>query len=163
MDLPQLPQLLLVGLVLVLGLLGVLVPGAPGTLLVWAGILWWALHERSSVAWGLLAGATALLLVVQVVKWLLPPRRLRGVGVTRRMVVYAGVGAVLGFVLLPVVGTAPGFVGGIYLCERRRLGTRGEAWASVRAVMRAVGTSVLVELFACLLVVGAWAGTLLWA
>ncbi|MCX4783200.1 DUF456 domain-containing protein [Streptomyces sp. NBC_01264] len=163
MDLPQLPQLLLVGLVLVLGLLGVLVPGVPGTLLVWAGIVWWALHERSSVAWGLLAGATALLLVVQVVKWLLPPRRLRGVGVTRRMVVYAGTGAVLGFVLLPVVGTAPGFVGGIYLCERRRLGTHGEAWASVRAVMRAVGTSVLVELFACLLVVGAWVGTLVWA
>ncbi|MER5765742.1 DUF456 domain-containing protein [Streptomyces sp. NPDC002082] len=163
MDLPQLPQLLLVGLVLVLGLLAVLVPGAPGTLLVWAGLLWWALHEQTSAAWGLLAGATALLLVVQVVKWQLPPRRLRGVGVTRRMVVYAGAGAVLGFVLLPVVGAVPGFVGGIYLCERRRLGTHGEAWASVRAVMRAVGTSVLVELFACLLVVGAWVGAVLWA
>ncbi|MFD5147015.1 DUF456 domain-containing protein [Streptomyces sp. NPDC058401] len=163
MDLPQLPQLLLVGLVLVLGLLGVLVPGVPGTLLVWAGVLWWALHEQTSAAWGLLAGATALLLVVQVVKWQLPPRRLRGVGVTHRMVVYAGTGAVLGFVLIPVIGTVPGFVGGIYLCERRRLGAHGEAWASVRAVMRAVGTSVLVELFACLLVVGAWLGLVLWA
>ncbi|MFD9302247.1 DUF456 domain-containing protein [Streptomyces sp. NPDC060048] len=163
MDLPQLPQVLLVGMVLLLGVVAVLVPGAPGTLLVWAGLLWWALHERSTVAWGLLVGATALLLVVQVVKWLLPPRRLRGVGVTRRMVVSAGTGAVLGFVLLPVIGTVPGFMGGIYLCERRRLGTHGEAWASVRAVMRAVGTSVLVELFACPLVVGAWVGTLLWA
>ncbi|WP_405487612.1 DUF456 domain-containing protein [Streptomyces sp. NBC_00096] len=159
----NLPQLLLVGLVLVLGLLGVLVPGVPGTWLVWAGVLWWALHERSPEAWGLLAGATALLLVVQVVKWQLPPRRLRGVGVTRRMVVYAGAGAVLGFVLVPVVGAVPGFVGGIYLCERQRLGTHGEAWASVRAVMRAVGTSVLVELFACLLVVGAWLGLAVWA
>ncbi|MGW6708607.1 DUF456 domain-containing protein [Streptomyces sp. NPDC054956] len=163
MDLPQLPQLLLVGMVLLFGLVGVMVPGAPGTLLVWAGILWWALHDQSSAAWGLLVGATALLLVVQVVKWQLPPRRLRGVGVTRRMVVLAALGAVLGFVLLPVIGTVPGFVGGIYLCERRRLGTHGEAWASVRAVMRAVGTSVLVELLACLMVVGAWVGTLLWA
>lgn len=163
MDLPQLPQLLLVGMVLLFGLVGVMVPGAPGTLLVWAGLLWWALHEQSAVSWGLLAGATALLLVVQVVKWRLPPRRLRGVGVTRRMVLCAGAGAVLGFVLLPVVGTVPGFVGGIYLCERRRLGGHDEAWASVRAVMRAVGTSVLVELFACLLVVGTWLGTVLWA
>ncbi|WP_330299244.1 DUF456 domain-containing protein [Streptomyces sp. NBC_00503] len=159
----DLPQLLLVGLVLLLGVVGVLVPGVPGTWLVWAGVLWWAMHERSAAAWTLLVAATALLLVVQVVKWLLPPRRLRGVGVTRRMAAYAGAGAVLGFVLVPVVGAVPGFVGGIYLCERERLGSHGEALASVRAVMRAVGTSVLVELFACLLVVGAWAGMLVWA
>ncbi|MGW6406281.1 DUF456 domain-containing protein [Streptomyces vinaceus] len=153
-----LPQLLLVGLVLLLGVVGVLVPGVPGTWLVWAGVLWWALHERSALAWSLLVSATALLLVVQVVKWQLPPRRLRGVGVTRRMAAYAGAGALLGFVLIPVVGAVPGFVGGIYLCERLRLGTHGEAWASVRAVMRAVGTSVLVELLACLMVAGAWLG-----
>ncbi|MEU9375905.1 DUF456 domain-containing protein [Streptomyces sp. NPDC048255] len=151
-------QLLLVGLVLLLGVLGVLVPGVPGTWLVWAGLLWWALHERSALAWSLLVSATALLLVVQVVKWQLPPRRLRAVGATSRMAAYAGAGALLGFVLIPVLGAVPGFVGGIYLCERLRLGTHGEAWASVRAVMREVGTSVLVELFACLLVVGAWAG-----
>ncbi|MFE3765777.1 DUF456 domain-containing protein [Streptomyces sp. NPDC059104] len=157
----DLPQLLLVGLVLLLGVLGVMVPGVPGTWLVWAGVLWWALHERSAPAWTLLVAATALLLVVQVVKWLLPPRRLRGTAASRRMAVYAGAGALLGFVLIPVVGSVPGFVGGIYLCERRRLGTHGEAWSSVRAVMRAVGTSVLVELVACLCVVAAWLGAVL--
>ncbi|MFI5668105.1 DUF456 domain-containing protein [Streptomyces sp. NPDC051704] len=154
----DLPQLLLVGLVLLLGVLGVLVPGVPGTWLVWAGVMWWALHERSALAWTLLVAATVLLLVVQVVEWQLPPRRLRGVGVTRRMTVYAGAGALIGFVVLPVLGAVPGFVGGVYLCERLRLGTHGEAWASTRAVMRAVGTSVLVELLACLMVVGAWLG-----
>ncbi|AXE23647.1 DUF456 domain-containing protein [Streptomyces globosus] len=157
----DLPQLLLVGLVLLLGTVGVMVPGVPGTWLVWAGVLWWALHERSAVAWWLLVASTALLLVVQVVKWQLPPRRVRAVGVTRRMAVYAGAGALLGFVVLPVVGAVPGFVGGIYLCERLRLGSHGEAWASVRAVMRSVGTSVLVELLACLMVLGAWTGTVL--
>ncbi|WP_284574980.1 DUF456 domain-containing protein [Streptomyces sp. 2P-4] len=157
----DLPQLLLVGLVLLLGTVGVMVPGVPGTWLVWAGVLWWALHERSAVAWWLLVASTALLLVVQVVMWQLPPRRVRAVGVTRRMAVYAGAGALLGFVVLPVVGAVPGFVGGIYLCERLRLGSHGEAWASVRAVMRSVGTSVLVELLACLMVLGAWTGTVL--
>ncbi|MFJ3927418.1 DUF456 domain-containing protein [Streptomyces sp. NPDC090022] len=156
------PQLLLVGLVLLLGVLGVLVPGVPGTWLVWAALLWWTLHEPTSLAWSLLVGATALLLVVQVVKWQLPPRRIRAVGVTPETAVYAGAGAVIGFVVVPVLGAIPGFVGGIYLCERRRLGSHGEAAASVRAVMRAVGTSVLVELFACLLVVGAWVGAVVW-
>ncbi|THA47965.1 DUF456 domain-containing protein [Streptomyces sp. A1136] len=157
----DLPQLLLMGLVLLLGLLGVMVPGVPGTWLVWAAVMWWALHERSSVAWVLLVATTGLFLVVQVVIWLLPPRRLRGVGVHRRMVVYAGTGALLGFVLIPVVGAVPGFVGGVYLSERRRLGSHGEALASVRAVMRAVGTSVLVELLACLVVTAAWVGAVL--
>ncbi|MEU9039996.1 DUF456 domain-containing protein [Streptomyces sp. NPDC048352] len=157
----DLPQLLLVGLVLLLGILGVLVPGAPGAWLVWAAVLWWALHERAAGAWAVLVGSTALLLVVQAVKWQLPPRRLRGLGVPRRMAVYAGTGALAGFVLLPVVGAVPGFVGGIYLCERLRLGTHGAAWASARRVMRAVGTSVLVELFACLLVTAAWLATIL--
>ncbi|MFG3497127.1 DUF456 domain-containing protein [Streptomyces sp. NPDC047928] len=151
-------QLILVGLVLLLGLFGVLVPGVPGTWLVWAAVMWWSLHVRTGLAWWLLVGSTGLLLVTQVVVWQLPVRRLRGVGVTRRMVAYAGVGALAGFVLLPVIGAVPGYVGGIYLAERFRLGGHGPAVASTRRVMRAVGTSVLVELFACLLVVGAWLG-----
>ncbi|MFJ5549514.1 DUF456 domain-containing protein [Streptomyces sp. NPDC093225] len=158
----DLPQQLLVGLVLLLGLIGVLIPGVPGTWLVWAGVLWWSMRERTGLAWVVLVASTALLLFMDVVKWQLPPRRLRGTGVTRRMAVYAGCGALLGFFLLPVVGAVAGFVGGIYLCERLRLGSHGEAAAATRVVMRAVGTSVLVELFACLLVAGAWLGAVLW-
>ncbi|MCP3820818.1 DUF456 domain-containing protein [Streptomyces sp. A3M-1-3] len=151
-------ELLLVGLVMLLGLLGVLIPGVPGSWLVWAAFLWWALHVKTGPAWWLLVGATALLLVTQAVTWLLPPRRLRGVGVNRRMAVFAGAGALAGFVLVPVIGAVPGFIGGIYGSERLRLGRHGEAAASTRAVMRAIGTSVLVELFACLLIFGAWIG-----
>ncbi|MEU0987793.1 DUF456 domain-containing protein [Streptomyces sp. NPDC005953] len=155
-------QLVLVGLVMVLGLVGVMVPGVPGRWLVWAAMLWWSLHEQSGLAWVLLVASTALFLVDQVVVWLLPTRRLRGVGITRRMAVFAGAGAVLGFVLLPVIGAVPGFIGGIYGTERHRLGGHGQAMAATRQVMRAAGTSVLVELFACLMVVGAWLGAVFW-
>jgi uncharacterized protein YqgC (DUF456 family) len=151
-------QLLMVGLVMLLGLLGVLIPGVPGRWLVWAAILWWSMHVQTGLAWVLLVGSTAVLLIDQVLVWLLPPRRIRGVGVTHRMTVWAGVGALVGFFLVPVVGAVPGFIGGIYATERRRLGGHGPAMASTRTVMRAVGTSVLVELVACLLVVGAWLG-----
>ncbi|MFF0063176.1 DUF456 domain-containing protein [Streptomyces sp. NPDC005279] len=154
-------QLLMVGLVMLLGLFGVLVPGVPGPWLIWAAMLWWSLHEQSGLAWVLLVGSTVVLLVTQVVVWLLPPRRLRGVGVTRRMAMSAGAGALVGFFLVPVVGGILGFIGGIYGSERQRLGGHGPAMASTRAVMRAVGTSVLVELFACLLVAGAWLGAVL--
>ncbi|MFD5426661.1 DUF456 domain-containing protein [Streptomyces sp. NPDC127084] len=149
-------QLVLVGMVMLLGLFGVLVPGVPGSWLVWSGVLWWSAQERSASAWWLLVGSTALLLVTQMVVWQLGPRRMRGVGITPRMAVFAGAGALVGFVVVPVVGAVAGFVGGVYGSERLRLGGHGEAMTSTRTVMRAAGTSVLVELLGCLLIVAAW-------
>jgi uncharacterized protein len=155
-------ELLLVGLVILLGLCGVLIPGVPGSWLVWAAVMWWALKDPQPLAWSVLMGATVALFLSQVVRWALPPRRLRESGATPRMGVYAGVGALLGFVLLPVIGAIPGFMGGIYLCERLRLGRHGEARAALRTAMRSGGSSVLTELFTCLLIAGAWVGAVLW-
>ncbi|MFG2094802.1 DUF456 domain-containing protein [Streptomyces sp. NPDC048612] len=151
-------QLVAAGLVMLLGLLGVLVPGIPGPLIVWAGVMWWTLSERSALAWVVLMAATALLLLNQVVKWLLPARDLRAVGTPYRALFLAGVAGIVGFFVIPVVGGLLGSVGGLYLLERIRLGSHGDAWASTRTALRAIGLSVLVELFACLLVVGAWTG-----
>ncbi|NEB78016.1 DUF456 domain-containing protein [Streptomyces sp. SID14478] len=155
-------ELLLVGAVMALGLCGVLVPGVPGSWLVWAGVAVWALRDPNGLAWGVLVGATVALLAAQVLRWQLPPRRLRQAGATRKLAVWAGAGALVGFCVLPVVGAIPGFIGGIYVSERLRLGGHGDAWASTRTAMRAGGSSVLAELFACLLIVGAWAGAVIW-
>jgi uncharacterized protein len=155
-------ELLLVGLVILLGLCGVLVPGVPGSWLVWAAVLWWALDDPQPVAWAVLVGATAALFLSQVVRWALPPRRQRESGATPRMAVYAGLGAFLGFFLLPVLGAIPGYMGGIYLSERLRLGRHGEARAALRTAMRSGGSSILAELFTCLLIMGAWLGAVLW-
>ncbi|MEW1720173.1 DUF456 domain-containing protein [Streptomyces sp. NPDC093109] len=156
-------QLVLVGLVMLLGLLGVLVPGVPGQAIVWAAVLWWALTDTSRPAWGVLIGATALLLLNQALRPLLPGRRTRRTGAPHRTLVVGGVTAIAGFFVVPVAGGILGFVGGIYGAERIRLGSHRDGWASTRTVMRAAGYSLLVELFACLLVVGAWLGTVIWA
>lgn len=155
-------QLVAVGLVMLLGLIGVLVPGVPGQAIIWAAVLWWALTDMTPAAWGVLIGATALLLLNQALKPLLPPRRPRESGAPRRTLMLGGVGAITGFFVIPVVGAIAGYVGVIYGAERLRLGSRGAGWASVRSVMRATGYSVLVELFACLLVAGAWLGAVIW-
>ncbi|MFL4907832.1 DUF456 domain-containing protein [Streptomyces sp. MMS24-I2-30] len=155
-------ELLLVGLVIVLGLCGVLVPGVPGSWLVWAGVLWWALQDPQPVAWGVLVGATVVLFLSQVVRWALPRRRLRAGAAPPDLEVYGGVGAFLGFFLLPVVGAVPGFLAGIYLHERLRLGGHGEAMAALRTAMRSGGSGVLTELFTCLLILGAWLGAVVW-
>ncbi|MFE4954616.1 DUF456 domain-containing protein [Streptomyces sp. NPDC056653] len=149
-------QLIAVGLVILLGLVGVLVPGVPGQAIVWAAVLWWALTDRSPAAWAVLIGATALLLLNQALKPLLRPRRPRESGAPRKTLMLGGIAGIVGFFVLPVVGGIVGYVGAIYGAERLRLGSGGAARASLRSVMRATGYSVLVELFACLLVTGAW-------
>jgi uncharacterized protein YqgC (DUF456 family) len=147
----------LIGAVMLLGLLGVAVPGVPGTLLCWAALLWWATSEHTGLTWGVLAGATGLLAVAQVVVRLLPARRIRDSGVTWRTVIDAGAVAIAGFFLVPVLGAIAGFVGSIYVTERVRLGGgHRTAWTATRRAMRTVGGSVLVELLACLMVTGTW-------
>ncbi|MFF0889456.1 DUF456 domain-containing protein [Streptomyces sp. NPDC003456] len=155
-------DLLLVGLVILLGLCGVLLPAMPGSWLVWAAVLWWALKDPQPVAWWVLVGATALLLLSQAVRWALPPRRLRSDGTTRLMLAYAGAGSLLGFVLVPVLGAIPGFLGGIYLFERMRLGRHADAVAALRTVLRSGGSGILVELFTCQLIAAAWLGAVIW-
>ncbi len=154
-------QLLAVGLVFLFGLLGVLVPGVPGPPIVWAGVLWWAMTEQTALAWYVLFGASAVLLIDQVLKWLLPPRDPRAAGAPYRTLFLAGVAGIAGFFLVPVVGAVLGSVGVLYLLERQRLGSHGDAWAATRTAMRSIGLAVLTELLACLLVVGAWTGAVI--
>ncbi|MFI0719430.1 DUF456 domain-containing protein [Streptomyces sp. NPDC021224] len=152
----------LIGVVMLLGLVCVPVPGVPGTLLCWAAVLWWATSEHTSLTWGVLAGATGVLAVAQVALWLLPNRRIRASGLTWRTVIDAGAVAIAGFFLVPVLGAVLGFVGCLYVSQRVRLGGgHRAAWGATRTAMRAVGTSVLVELLACLLVAGTWLGAVI--
>lgn len=151
-------QLFAVGLVMLLGLLGVLTPGVPGPLVVWSGVFWWSMTERTALAWWVLMGATALLLLDQPLKWLLPRRRYKEAAAPLRTVFLAGVSAIGGFFVIPVLGGPLGFVVGLYAAERMRLGGHGEAMTSVRITMRAIGYAVMIELFLCLIVVGAWVG-----
>ncbi|QNE73987.1 DUF456 family protein [Streptomyces finlayi] len=155
-------QLVAVGVVMLLGLVGVLVPGVPGPAMVWSAVLWWALTDVGQDAWAVLIGATALLLLNQALKPLLPPRRPGASGAPRGTLTLGGIAAILGFFVVPVVGAVVGYVGAIYGAERLRLGSRGAGWTSVRSVMRATGYSVLVELFVCLLVAGAWLVAVIW-
>ncbi|WP_127354525.1 DUF456 domain-containing protein [Actinacidiphila soli] len=149
-------QLCLVGAVMLLGLLGVLVPGVPGPLLCWAAVLWWATNQHTTLSWGILAATTGVLLLNLVLKWLLPTRSIRAAGVSWRALFVAWAAAVGGFFVVPVVGALLGFVVGLYVFERVRLGSHGGAWVSTRTAMRAIGLGILIELFACLLVAGAW-------
>jgi uncharacterized protein YqgC (DUF456 family) len=155
--------LVLVGVAIAVGLAGVLLPVVPGLLLCWGAVLVWALVERTAVAWTVLTVATALFAVSQVVKYLVPGRRLRSAGVPWGSLAAGGVLGVVGFFVIPVVGMVLGFVGGVYGAERLRLRTHAAAWPSTVRALQAVGLSVLIELGAGLLIAVTWLAAVLLA
>jgi len=155
--------LVLVGVAILVGLAGVLLPMLPGLLLCWGAVLVWALVERTAVAWTVLVVATLLFATSQVVKYLVPGRRLRSAGVPWGSVAAGGVVAMVGFFVIPVVGAVAGFVGGVYGAERLRLHTHAAAWPSTVRALQAVGLSVLIELVAGLLIGTVWLAAVLLA
>ena len=136
------------------GLFGIVVPVLPGTLLVALAIGIWAGEDGSMSAWVVFALAFACLLAGAVVKYAVPGRRLKAAVPTSTLLV-GGLGAVVGFFVIPVVGALVGFPVGVYVAERRRVGANG-AWSSTVAALKAVGASILVELAAAV------AATLVW-
>jgi uncharacterized protein YqgC (DUF456 family) len=148
--------LVVVGLAVATGIVGVVVPVLPGALLAWAAIAVWALADASTTAWAVLAIATVLIGGAQVVKLLVPGRRLRDAGVPRQSILAGVLLAAVGFFLIPVVGFFLGFPLGVYLMELRRVGRPTWAWASTRHALRAIGLSIAIELSATVLAAGAW-------
>jgi uncharacterized protein YqgC (DUF456 family) len=145
----------LVAVLIAVGLAGILVPVLPGSVLVLAGVLIWALDVGGSVAWVVFAVVTVLLAVGGVVKYSVPGKRLKSAGIPASTQ-WAGAGlAIVGFFVVPLVGVFLGFVLGIYLAEHRRLGS-ARAWPSTKHALRAVGLSILIELAAGVLAAGTW-------
>ena len=145
----------LVGLALLIGLAGIIVPVLPGTLLMLAALLVWALSVGTSAGWVVVSIAGSFLAVGTLVKYVVPGRRMQAAGVpSSTLWIGAGLG-IVGFFVIPVVGLLVGFVAGVYLAEHRRVGAAG-AWPSTKAALTAVGLGILIELAAGVLATGTW-------
>lgn len=146
---------LLVGLAVIVGVIGVIVPVLPGTLLILGAVLVWALQDGSGTAWTVFAVVTVLLATGAIVKYAVPGRRLQSAGVPNSTLMTGGLLGFVGFFVIPVVGLFIGFIGGVYVAELRRVG-REAAGPSTRHALIAAGLSILLELAAALLAAVAW-------
>ncbi len=147
----------LIGLVMLVGLVGVVVPVLPGTALVLAAGVAWAVLvvEHGTGRWVVVAVMAALFLAGLALKVVLPGRRLSG-ELPRSTLLLAALGAGVGFVVLPPLGLLLGAVVGTYLAEARRVGPGAPARQSTVRVLKAVGLGVLAELVAAVLMIGTW-------
>ena len=146
---------LVTGLVLLVGLVGIVVPVLPGTLLLVVGLLGWAAYVGEPRGWVLALAGVLVLAAGTALKYLLAGRHLRGQGVPTSTLVLGGLLGIIGFFVVPVIGLPVGFVVGIYLAELRRVGS-DQAWPATVAALKAVGIALLVELVAGFTAVGLW-------
>jgi uncharacterized protein len=158
--LPVTATTVLAALLVAVGLIGILVPVLPGSVLVVGGILVWAWAEGSATSWTVFAVATALVVAGTVVKYVLPGRRLQVAGIPATTQWVGVVVGVVGFFVIPVVGLFIGFVLGIYLAELVRVGST-QAWPSTVHSLKAVGLSIVIELLAALAATVVWAAAVL--
>jgi uncharacterized protein len=146
----------LVALAIAVGLIGIVLPLVPGTLLVFGAIAVWAVIENNVTAWVTLGVAAAVLGAALLIKYTWPVKRMRAADV-RTLSLFAGaVLGIVGFFVIPVLGLLIGFVLGVYLAE---LGNRRDqrlAWTSTKHAIKGVALSVGVELAGALLATIVW-------
>ncbi|WP_431234569.1 DUF456 domain-containing protein [Mycolicibacterium psychrotolerans] len=153
--------IVLVGLAIAVGLVGVIVPLLPGTLLVYGAIAVWAVVEHTLVSWVVLGVVTAVLGASLLIKYLWPARRMRAGEVGTWTLAAGAVLGVIGFFVVPVIGLLFGFVLGVYLAELAARRDQRRAWASTMLALKAAALSVGVELTGGLIATAVWVAGLL--
>jgi uncharacterized protein YqgC (DUF456 family) len=145
-----------VALAIAVGIIGIVVPLLPGTLLVFAAIAVWAIVENNVTGWVTLGVVTALLGASLFIKYAWPVKRMRAAEVRTLSLVAGGVLGIIGFFVIPVIGLVIGFVLGVYLAELATRGDQRLAWTSTKHAVKGVALSMGVELAGALLATVAW-------
>lgn len=148
--------IVLVALAIAVGIVGIVVPILPGTLLVFGAIAVWAFVENDLASWVTLAVVTVLLGAALLIKYLWPVRRMRAAEVRTSSLIVGAVLGIVGFFVIPVLGLVIGFVAGVYLAELANRRDQRQAWTSTMHAVKGVALSVGVELAGALLATMAW-------
>jgi len=149
------------GLVMGIGLIGTVLPGLPGSALIWLAALVYGLVEGFGVGgWIAMIIITLLLGGSLVAKVALPTRRAAAGGAPTSTIVVGAIAGIIGFFTVPVVGLPLGGAVGVLLAEYRRTEGWPAAWRSTKGVIVGFGISALVELGVGMAMILTW---LVWA
>ena len=129
-----------------MGLVGIVLPVLPGSPVIAAAVLIWAIDSESGVAWAVLTVVLMLLAAGWSATYVLTGRRVVRAGVPRSSIIAAGLAGIVGFFVLPVVGLFVFFPLALYAMEYRRLRDATAARASAWVAIRATALGMLIEL-----------------
>lgn len=148
---------LVVGLAILVGLAGIVLPVLPGSLIIAVAVLVWAIDAEQAAGWAVFVAVALLLVAGWSATYVMTGRRVQTAGVPRSSIVLAGLAGIVGFFVIPVLGLFLFFAGGLFLAEYRRLRDPVAARRSAFVALRATALGMLVELGLALLAAGSWA------
>jgi uncharacterized protein YqgC (DUF456 family) len=147
---------ILVAVAMAIGLVGVLLPILPGLVVIGGAAFVWAIAEGTATAWVVVAVMIAFLVVGTYLKYRIPGKELAAQHVPARTWALVGIGGLLGFFAVPVVGALAGVVAGAYVGERLRFGAHSPAWASTKRVIVSIGKGMALEFIAGMAAITLW-------
>jgi hypothetical protein len=148
---------IVLGLVMLVGLVGVIVPVLPGLLLVIAAGVLWAIDRGGAMAWSVAIVMAAIGIVGMVASNVLPARRTASSGAPPWVVVAGIVGLVIGFFAVPVIGALLGFPAGVFVAELVRHRHPAPAWRATWEALKSVGLGIAIQLGAGVAMIAIWA------
>jgi uncharacterized protein YqgC (DUF456 family) len=146
----------IVGLAIVVGIVGTIVPILPGALLVAGAVVVWAALTGGTTAWLVAVAAVLIIGAGQLLKYLIPGKQLKQTGVPNWVLFVGAVAGIIGFFVIPVIGLVVGFILGVFLAEAGRLRTFRDAWPTTLQAMKSAGWSVLIEFGSSVLAASVW-------
>lgn len=147
----------LVAIVMLIGLAGTVVPVLPGLALVWvAGLAYGLVAGFGTVGTIVFSAMTLLALAGTAAKFALPHRGGAARGAPASSLLAGFVGAIVGLVVIPVLGLPVGAVAGVWLAETARLGDARAAWHVTVGVVIGFGLGALAEFALGLAMIGCW-------
>ena len=143
---PDIVITVIAALAIAVGLTGIVIPVLPGSILIIAALLGWALGLQSAPAWWAFGVGSVLALAGLLSSAVLTGRRLKQRQVPNTSVLAGVVVGVAGMFVIPVVGLIVGFAVGLLLSEYFRRRSLPAAWSASYAALKAMGLGILVEL-----------------
>ncbi|WP_457964268.1 DUF456 domain-containing protein [Arthrobacter sp. D1-29] len=147
----------LCGLAILVGVAGTVIPILPGSILIAASLLAWAIWGGAGTAgWVVLGVGLPLVLAGMVASTVLTGRKLREHRIPNRSVLIGLAAGVVGMFIIPLVGLFVGFAAGLLLSEFHRTRSIGTATSTSWAALKATGLGILVEFGLASLAASTW-------
>jgi uncharacterized protein YqgC (DUF456 family) len=139
------------------GIIGIVLPVLPGSVLILGAGAWWAVADGGGGArWTVFALMAVLLVIGMAAKYALPARASGRGGAPWTTLLVGAICAIVGFFVIPVIGFLIGGALGIYGAELVRLGDARRAATTTWAAIVAFGVGLLIELGAGLAMAATW-------
>ena len=138
------------------GLVGVLVPVFPGLILVAGAGIVWAVQRGGTAAWAIAIIMALIGTAGVVAASVLPIRRANAGGAPAWVIVAGGIGIVIGFFVVPVVGALIGFPAGVLVAELTRHRRLRPAWGAMLEALKGVALGIMIQLATGVAMIGVW-------